>query len=560
MQCIPIREGPYKIHSYYTNLPSFVDGKFRLSETEEGRYLCMEDTDESRNVNDLLLFYSQEEINKGRRNGGSLMPFYLARAWTYLVFFFGPDLRGKKWCDMSAGWGVHLLTAMLTGMKYFSCDPNKSMHPVYRRMIEDYRGEATVIDGGFETDLVQPEENSYDVFFSSPPYFDWEVYSEDEGQSIKKFPDFISWVSLFLFPCLTKGIKSLKDGGVYLLYMQDVLHIRYCEAAIFYIHDYYPEMRYLGIISCGGKSKKYPTFIWRKVSSYKSIPSTSYLAKYYTRIYSQYNASINGYAYKATFEETPITVGYIRFKPKKEEVFRSTVSDNTKRRGMEAYLLDSEGMEIYEYSVMNYVFEEELALINLCAETGAKVHFRSDLPRSREIQNYCVKLREKYRDFTYTSGVGPEPPRYLGKDRKEEYKRNVQLYKSTLETYNNARRNAGVYVIDYTMQITYMQQLRSSLVYALPGNFGNYQRCFFSAVHEDLYLTLKELYPNMTFVPITSFRDSVYVDYKGKYNIDTVQMDERTKGPKGGKLIPENHKDTYLRLSTSRDIYWEVKG
>lgn len=558
MQCIPIQEGPYKIHSYYANLPSFVDGKFRLSEHEEGRYLCMEDTEESRSVNDLLLFYSQAEINKGKRNGDTLMPFYLARAWTYLVFLLGSDLRGKKWCDMSAGWGVHLLTAMLTGMKYFSCDPNKSMHPVYRRMIEDYQGEATVIDGGFETDLVQPEDDAYDVFFSSPPYFDWEVYSEDEGQSIKKFPDFISWVALFLLPCLAKGVKSLKDGGYYLLYMQDVMSIRYCEAAIFYLHDYHPEMRYLGVISCGGKTKKYPTFIWRKDNRFKSEDNGDYLSKYYTRIYLRHNAFVNGQEDTVIFNKKLIVTGTYVVGGKKG--VHSVVFDKTKERGMDAFLQDSEGVEVYEYSPINYVFEEEIALINLCAESGNKVHFRTDRPRSEEIRRHCREVWSKNKDFVYTSGVGPTPPRYLGKERKEEYNRNKEIYRAELETYNTERRNAGVYVIDYTMQITYMQQLRRSLQYCIPLNFGNFNRCFFSAVHEDLYLTLKALYPRMAFVPITSIYDSVYVDYRSKYNVDTIAADERTKGPRGGKLTPETQKDAFIRLKSGGDIYWEVKG
>ena len=559
MQCIPIQEGPYKMHGYYANLPSFVDGKFRLSEDEGGRYLCMEDTEESRRVNDLLLFYSRTEIDKGRRNGDSLMPFYLARAWTYLVFLLGSDLRGKKWCDMSAGWGVHLLTAMLTGMKYFSCDPNKAMHPVYRRMIEDYQGEATVIDGGFETDLVQPEEGAYDVFFSSPPYFDWEVYSDDEGQSIKKFPDFISWVALFLLPCLAKGVKSLKDNGYYLLYMQDVLHIRYCEAAIFYLHDYHPEMRYLGVISCGGKTKKYPTFIWRKDNSFKRVTG-SYLDKYYARIYRQHNSFVNGHEYTAEFEKKPISIGHYRIKPRRDEELRATVADRTKRRGMEAFILDSEGPEVYEYAPVNYVFEEEVALIDLCAREGARFHFRNNLPRSGEIADYCMKVWQENKDFVYTSDGGPKLPVYLGKMRKEENDRDKKRYWTELEAYNIDRRNAGVYVIDYTMQITYMQQLRRSLQHSLPSQFKRYARCFFSSEHEDLYLVLKELCPDTTFIAITSRRDSVYVDYEGKYGIETVKINDATVGPKSGRLQPENKEKAYLRLSKAGDIYWNVIG
>lgn len=53
----------------------------------------------------------------------------------------------------------------------------------------------------------------FDLVFYSPPYYDIEVYSEDEKQSTSKFTTYESWVAGYLKPTIDLCIKSLKHGG-----------------------------------------------------------------------------------------------------------------------------------------------------------------------------------------------------------------------------------------------------------------------------------------------------------------------------------------------------------
>jgi DNA modification methylase len=57
-------------------------------------------------------------------------------------------------------------------------------------------------------------DKSYDLMLTSPPYFDLEVYSHEETQSIKKYPTWAEWCDGFLEPVIREVLRCLKDEGV----------------------------------------------------------------------------------------------------------------------------------------------------------------------------------------------------------------------------------------------------------------------------------------------------------------------------------------------------------
>ena len=59
----------------------------------------------------------------------------------------------------------------------------------------------------------QQYKGKVDFFFTSPPYFSAEGYSDDENQSYKKFPDYHLWRDGFLKPTLETAVEYLKSGG-----------------------------------------------------------------------------------------------------------------------------------------------------------------------------------------------------------------------------------------------------------------------------------------------------------------------------------------------------------
>jgi hypothetical protein len=49
--------------------------------------------------------------------------------------------------------------------------------------------------------------------FSSPPFFNWERYSESRNQSFKRFPEYERWRSNFLEPVIAESHRILKGRG-----------------------------------------------------------------------------------------------------------------------------------------------------------------------------------------------------------------------------------------------------------------------------------------------------------------------------------------------------------
>jgi DNA modification methylase len=89
--------------------------------------------------------------------------------------------------DYSCGFGGRLLGAMSSGRKYIGTDPLTT--PELQEMIKFYGfKDCTVIQSGSEDYC--GDKNSVDLYWSSPPYFDQEVYSKDMTQSYNRGKDY----------------------------------------------------------------------------------------------------------------------------------------------------------------------------------------------------------------------------------------------------------------------------------------------------------------------------------------------------------------------------------
>ena len=59
-------------------------------------------------------------------------------------------------------------------------------------------------------DVDYSELGIFDFIFTSPPYFNTEIYTDDPTQSSSRYPEFNDWLENFLFKTLTKvsGVLS----------------------------------------------------------------------------------------------------------------------------------------------------------------------------------------------------------------------------------------------------------------------------------------------------------------------------------------------------------------
>jgi hypothetical protein len=132
--------------------------------------------------------------------------------------------KPKRWLDISAGWGDRLISALLSPWveTYCGVDPNPCLHPGYKSMISklDPTGVKTchLIQDGFETAKL-PTGVQYDLVFSSPPFFDLEIYSDATSDSHIQYNTVEKWFNGFLMPSIKKSIKYLNKDGYLVLYI-----------------------------------------------------------------------------------------------------------------------------------------------------------------------------------------------------------------------------------------------------------------------------------------------------------------------------------------------------
>jgi len=131
------------------------------------------------------------------------------------IYNFFPNVE-TVW-DMSSGFGGRLFGFLSSNAKhYVGTDP----------AVETFRGLEAIGDEwaarlGKSVDLhnvgsevFEPEAQVFDLCFTSPPYFSREKYSEDEGQSFKKFDSINDWNDGFLRQTFENCRQGLKADGV----------------------------------------------------------------------------------------------------------------------------------------------------------------------------------------------------------------------------------------------------------------------------------------------------------------------------------------------------------
>lgn len=130
--------------------------------------------------------------------------------------------KPKRWLDISAGWGDRLMSAMLSKhiQYYEASDPNLDLHPGYDKMKNKFTSKKNnyiIHPTGFlEADL---GNRMFDFIFSSPPFFNIEIYSNHEHDSIKNFTTNEKWINDFLVPSLIKCYDHLSVDGIFILHI-----------------------------------------------------------------------------------------------------------------------------------------------------------------------------------------------------------------------------------------------------------------------------------------------------------------------------------------------------
>lgn len=110
--------------------------------------------------------------------------------------------------------------------EYVGVDPNTEIP--YSTVIEyltstwsNGNRSAKVINSPFE-DLDTSTLGTFDIIFTSPPYYDCEIYSSDDTQSSVRYSTYESWLDQFLFVMLDSCIQLLNPGGFLIINMKNI--------------------------------------------------------------------------------------------------------------------------------------------------------------------------------------------------------------------------------------------------------------------------------------------------------------------------------------------------
>ena len=130
------------------------------------------------------------------------------------------------WGDRLAGFFASQNTELYVGV-----DPRKENHPIYREQADYYEGQLTMFETMKKVDFYceaaedfyyDGYDDTFDIIFTSPPYFNVERYSHDDNQSWVRYKDIDSWNTQFLHKALDNMLPTLRSGGKLCVNISDV--------------------------------------------------------------------------------------------------------------------------------------------------------------------------------------------------------------------------------------------------------------------------------------------------------------------------------------------------
>ena len=175
---------------------------------------------------------------------------------------------GVTW-DMSCGYGGRMLGAIAADVHYIGTDPCTETYEGLQQIKEEWGSLNRTIELHQEgSEDFWPPYCEVDLCFTSPPYFDWEKYSEEDTQSYKKYPEVQDWIDGFLWHTIDKCHYGLKPGGILALNVANTKRIKNFEEETLklarMIHFKHIDTWRLQLSSQTGEPKYEPIFIFQK--------------------------------------------------------------------------------------------------------------------------------------------------------------------------------------------------------------------------------------------------------------------------------------------------------
>jgi hypothetical protein len=171
-----------------------------------------------------FLYNGQDDINKHLIDTvGGMYGYRECNSWNPLILtnFIKRYFKNYKDIDLldpSMGWGDRLIACLSLGIKsYTGFDPNVNLHPCYDKIAKLSISTKTKFhqDKFSSKNLTQ----KFDVVFTSPPFFDVEIYQYSEEDVAGSYD---KWLNDMYIPYLNDMAKSVKDNGYVGVYIVNI--------------------------------------------------------------------------------------------------------------------------------------------------------------------------------------------------------------------------------------------------------------------------------------------------------------------------------------------------
>lgn len=177
--------------------------------------------------------------------------------------------NSKKILDMSSGWGDRLLAAITHDDNYnidyyYGVDPNKCLFDGYKSIINTSKNphKFILINDVFENVHIN---KTFDLMFSSPPYFDFEKYTTDNSQSYIQYNSVDEWLNKFMFVSILKIYSLLEINGHMCINISDTGNIPYVYRIMQFVEKN-KGFTFLGVIGFAKVNVTHrPIYIFKKI-------------------------------------------------------------------------------------------------------------------------------------------------------------------------------------------------------------------------------------------------------------------------------------------------------
>lgn len=180
-------------------------------------YDAIKNKEYTEHLNELVVRYKKKELNDYDKTGLLKAQYQVFQLYYGTVNQFRPMVA--KWVyhslkpkvsilDYSSGWGGRCIAAMSMSIPYIGIDANKNLEKSYDKMINTLEPTANVSMTFKPSENVDFSKFSYDLIFTSPPYFMIEEYEKMPAYKSKQ-----GFLDKFFIPVTMNSWKYLLPGG-----------------------------------------------------------------------------------------------------------------------------------------------------------------------------------------------------------------------------------------------------------------------------------------------------------------------------------------------------------